>query len=57
MQITGNQLLFLLQVLKDSLKGEMGYDYAYKYKREQRKAFQEELMHSILLQEKVDVLE
>lgn len=56
MKITGNQLFFLMQVLKDSLEIQMGYDWNFTQKREERKKFHEELLKSLLLNEKVNVL-
>lgn len=57
MQISGEQLFYLVQVLKDSLDIQMGYDWSFKNKRDNRKEFLEKLMKSILTQEKVDVSE
>lgn len=57
MQISGKQLWFLVQVLKDSLELQMGYDWSFKYRLEQRKAFHEELLQLLITQNNVDVSE
>lgn len=57
MQINGEQLFFLLQILKDSLDIQMGYDWNFKYKKEKRKNFYEELLRSILSQENFHIQE
>lgn len=51
MQISGDQLLFLIQVLKDSLDIQMGYDWSFKYKKEQRSQFYEKFIQTILSKE------
>lgn len=57
MQISGEQLYYLVQVLKDSLDIQMGYDWSFKSKRDSRKEFYEKLLKSILTQDKIDVPE
>jgi hypothetical protein len=55
MIISGEQLLFLVQVLKDSLDIQMGYDWNFKSNRDQRKKFHEELL-KLLSSEQINVI-
>jgi hypothetical protein len=55
MHITGEQLYFLIQVLKDSLDLQQGYDWPFTHKRETRKKFHEELIKTIITNENVSV--
>lgn len=57
MQISGEQLYYLVQVLKDSLDIQMGYDWSFKSKRDSRKEFYEKLLKSALNQEAIDIPE
>ncbi|HHF7341042.1 TPA: hypothetical protein ACPSKZ_000691 [Legionella anisa] len=57
MQITGKQLVFLIQVLKDSLEVQMGYGWIFKYNHEQRESFYQELIESLFSQNDVEVKE
>lgn len=55
MQLTGDQLIFLIQVLQDSLKIERGYDWTFEHKRDKRNIFYEDLMRSLLTQSTVNI--
>jgi len=55
MQITGEQLFFLVQVLKDSLDIQMGYDWSFNYKLEQRKLFYNKFIQLLLSQDTVNI--
>ena len=55
MKITGEQLFFLIQVLKDSLEIQMGYDWSFHHKRDERKKFYNKFIQSILLQHDIHV--
>lgn len=57
MQLQGEQLLFLVQVLKDSLEIQMGYDWPFTHRRDQRKSFYENLINSALSQEQINIVE
>lgn len=56
MQITGTQLLFLIQVLKDSTEIQMGYDWNFANKRQERQKFHDDLLTSLFLKEKINVI-
>lgn len=55
MKITSDQLFFMIQVLEDSLEIQMGYDWSFKYKRDKRKAFKDEIFKSLIAQESIDI--
>lgn len=55
MKIKGDELFFLIQVLKDSLEIQNGYDWSFKYKKNERKIFYEKLIKEILLQHKINI--
>lgn len=55
MKITGEQLIFLVDILKDSLEVQMGYDWVFKSSRDQRKLFHDNLLKCLLSQQKVEV--
>jgi hypothetical protein len=55
MQITGEQLFFLVQVLRDSLDIQMGYDWSFRKKRDERKQFYENFIYTILSQKNIDI--
>lgn len=55
MKITGEQLNFLIQVLRDSLEIQMGYDWTFKYKKEKRKEFYQSLIEELLSSAKVQI--
>jgi len=57
MKITGEQLLFLVQVLKDSLEIQMGHDWTFKNKREQRQKFYDTLLKELISQNIVKIEE
>ncbi len=57
MQISGDQLYYLVQVLKESLDIQMGYDWSFTSKRDSRKDFYERLIKSLMLQDKIDITE
>lgn len=57
MQITGQQLLFLVRVLKDSLDIQMGYDWNFHDKRDQRKIFYDRLIESLVSQQSIEIQE
>lgn len=57
MQITGEELFFLIQVLKDSLDIQMGYDWSFTQKREQRKIFYDKFIQSLVSQQAIEIQE
>jgi hypothetical protein len=57
MKITGEQLFFLTQVLKDSLDIQGGYGWVFKKSRDQRRVFYDDFIRSILCQQKVQIPE
>lgn len=57
MQITGDQLLFLVQVLKDSLNIEMGYGWVFEQSRNKRKIFYDEFMKNLISQQDINIQE
>lgn len=57
MHISGEQLFYLVQVLKDSLTIQMGYDWNFTSKRDSRKDFHDRLIKSLMLQDKIDIAE
>lgn len=55
MEISGEQLLYLIRVLKESLDLPIGYDYPFTYKKTQREIFHEKLMATLLSQKEIEV--
>jgi len=49
MNITGTDLYFLLKVLEDSIKIQRGYDWNFKYKKEERKSFHEKFIKKLII--------
>ena len=56
MVISGEQLLFLMQTLEESLDIQMGYDWNFKSNHEQRKKFHEELLKSLFSKEQINII-
>jgi hypothetical protein len=54
MKMTGEQLLFLMQVLKDSLDIQMGYDWSFNHKKDQRKAFYDKFIELLISQQSIE---
>lgn len=58
MYIKGSQLLYMLQVIKDSLKLQLGTDWAFEASQKSREKFYNELIKSLIDQEdKIEVRE
>lgn len=57
MKITGEQLFFLIEVLKDSLKIQLGYDWNFTHRQKERKVFYKDFMHTLISQQDVDIAE
>lgn len=58
MTISGEQLYFLMQVLNDSLKFEMGYDWPFTIRREKRKQFYDALIKEMMAKnEKIKIMD
>lgn len=55
MQITGEQFFYLVQVLKDSLDIQLGYDWSFHSKRDSRQDFYRQLLKSIMVQDKIEI--
>lgn len=55
MQISGEKFYFLMQVLKDSLEIQSGYDWNFEHKLEARKKFYDELMKIIITQDFIEI--
>ncbi len=55
MKITGEHLLFLVQVLKDSLDIQTGYDWNFTHKRKERELFYDKFIQSLLSQQDVNI--
>lgn len=55
MQIKGERLLFLIQILEDSLKLPLGTDWVFRHKFDSREYFHEEFMRSLISSELIEV--
>lgn len=56
MKLSGEQLLFLLNVLKDSLDIHKSYAYVFNSSHERRKKFYEEFMNKLIVSSNPEVL-
>lgn len=56
MKIPASQLLQLMQILKDSMEIQMGYDWNFKSTHAERKKLYDELLKSIVSEQIIEII-